>query len=84
MRKYLILLPLLGGLAACVNMTDEQMVGTAGGAAVGAILTPTNPVSGAAVGGALGLAAATYLGHDSNGRCVYRGHDGRRYTRACN
>lgn len=83
MRKFLLILPLVGALAACENMTDQQMVGTAGGAAVGAVLSPGNPIAGAAVGGALGLAAGTYLGKDHSGRCVYRGQDGRRHTGPC-
>ncbi len=87
MRKILMLLPVLGALAACdgtnMGLTNNQVIGTAGGAAIGALVTPVNPIQGAAIGGAVGLAAASLMGHDSTGKCVYQRPDGTRYPAAC-
>lgn len=87
MRNVLFILPLLGALAACdgtnMGLTNNQVLGTAGGAVIGAVVTPGNPIQGAALGGAVGLAAASLLGKDASGGCVYRRSDGTRYTATC-
>ena len=83
MRKFIILVPIFALLAGCEDLTQQQMVGTTGGAAIGAIVTPHNPLQGALIGGAVGLVAGTYLGRDSTGRCVYQRPDGSRYIAAC-
>lgn len=83
MRKFIILVPIFAILAGCEDLTQQQMVGTTGGAAIGAIVTPHNPLQGALIGGAVGLVAGTYLGRDSTGRCVYQRPDGSRYIAAC-
>lgn len=83
MRKFLLMLPLLGLVAACDQMSTNQQVGTAGGAIVGALVTPGNPIEGAAIGGAIGLAAGSMIGHTTGGRCLYQRPDGTRYTAAC-
>lgn len=87
MRKILMALPVLGALAGCdgtnLGLTNSQMIGTAGGAAIGALVTPVNPIQGAAIGGAVGLAAASLMGKDATGKCVYQRADGYRYSAAC-
>lgn len=81
MRKIFLLLPIMGALAGCV--TDQQLYGTGGGAAIGALVTPHNPIQGALLGGAVGLVAGTYLGQDAAGKCIYQRDDGTRYYAAC-
>jgi hypothetical protein len=66
-----------------MGMTDQQMMGTAGGAAIGAVVTPHNRLQGALIGGAVGLAAGTYLGRDASGGCVYQRANGTRYVATC-
>lgn len=83
MMKIFLMLPLLGMVAACDTMTPNQQIGTAGGAVVGALVTPGNPVQGAAIGGAVGLIAGSLIGHTSTGQCLYQRRDGTRYTAAC-
>ena len=70
-------------LAGCEDMSQNQVLGTTSGAAIGAIVTPHNPIQGALIGSAIGLAAGTYAGHDASGRCIYRRTDGSRYVAAC-
>ncbi len=83
MRKIYLLIPIFAVLAGCEDLSQNQLVGTTGGAALGAIVTPHNPLQGALIGGAVGLVAGTYLGKDSSGNCVYRRTDGSRYVAAC-
>ncbi len=87
MRKILMGLPVLAALAGCdgtnMGLTNNQMIGTAGGAAIGALVTPVNPIQGAAIGGAVGLAAASLMGKDPKGGCLYQRSDGTRYSAAC-
>ena len=83
MRKILLLLPVIGFLAGCTDLTDNQVVGTTGGAVLGAIVTPHNPLQGALMGGAVGLVAGTYMGRDAAGKCIYQRDDGSRYYAAC-
>jgi uncharacterized membrane protein len=88
MRKLMMIAPVLALLAGCEDMnqnqlSQNQLVGTAGGAAIGAVVTPHNPMQGALIGGAVGLMAGTYLGRDQQGRCVYQRTDGSRYLAQC-
>lgn len=83
MRKIYLLIPVFAILAGCEDMSQNQLVGTTGGAAIGAIVTPHNPLQGALIGGAVGLVAGTYLGKDSSGRCVYQRSNGTRYIADC-
>jgi hypothetical protein len=83
MMKIYMLIPLVAFLGGCEGMTQNQLVGTTGGAAIGAIVTPHNPVQGALIGGAVGLAAGSYLGRDTSGHCVYQRPDGSRYVANC-
>jgi gas vesicle protein len=83
MLKIYALIPIFAILAGCEDMSQNQLVGTTGGAAIGAIVTPHNPLQGALIGGAVGLVAGTYLGRDSSGRCVYQRQDGSRYLSTC-
>ncbi len=83
MRKIYLLIPVFAILAGCEDMSQNQLVGTTGGAAIGAIVTPHNPLQGALIGGAVGLVAGTYLGKDAKGNCVYQRPNGTRYQAAC-
>ena len=87
MHRIFLALPFMAALAGCdatnMGMTDQQMMGTAGGAAIGAVVTPHNPLQGALIGGAVGLAAGTYLGRDTSGGCVYQRANGTRYVATC-
>lgn len=83
MNRILVILPLLGALAGCDQFTQPQLAGTAGGAVLGAVVTPHNPLQGALIGSAVGLAAGSLMGHTSTGQCIYQRSDGSRYTAAC-
>ena len=83
MRKFLMLVPIVFALAGCEDLSQQQLVGTTGGAAIGAVVTPHNPLQGALIGGAIGLVAGTYMGRDKEGHCVYQRSDGSRYLAAC-
>ncbi len=83
MQKIFLILPALGLLAACDGMTPSQQICTVGGAAVGALVAPGNPVEGAALGGAVGLVAGSLIEHSANGQCLYQRANGSRYTAAC-
>ncbi len=83
MQKYFILIPLAILLAGCEDLNQQQLVGTTGGAAIGAIVSPGNPLQGALIGSAIGLAAGTFMGRDANGRCIYQRTDGSRYLATC-
>ena len=83
MRKIIWVVPVLLALAGCDGMSQGQMFGTAGGAAIGAAVTPGNPVQGALLGGAVGLVAGTMMGRDAEGRCIYQRPNGNRYYAAC-
>lgn len=83
MKKILCIVPVAALLAGCDSLTTQQLYGTAGGAALGAVVTPGNPVQGALIGSAVGLVAGTYLGHDASGQCVWQRPDGSRYVANC-
>lgn len=83
MQNIVLMAPIAALLAGCIGMTESQMVGTAGGAAVGAVITPNDPLQGALIGGVVGLAAGTLLGYDAQGNCVYQRADGSRYVATC-
>lgn len=83
MRKFYLLVPFAILLAGCEDLSQQQLVGTTGGAAIGAIVTPSNPLQGALIGSVIGLAAGTYMGRDPNGRCIYQRTDGSRYFASC-
>lgn len=83
MQKYLILIPIAVLLAGCEDFNQQQLVGSTGGAAIGAIVIPGNPIKGALIGSAIGLAAGTFMGRDANGRCIYQRTDGSSYLATC-
>ena len=88
MNRILMILPLLGALAGCdqygnSQMSNNQLASTAGGAVLGAVVTPHNPLQGALIGSAVGLAAGSLLSRQSNGECLYQRPDGTRYTSRC-
>ena len=83
MTKFLVMLPVLGLLGACDQFTNSEGAGALGGAAIGAAITPGNRVEGALLGGAVGLAAGSLVGHTASGQCLYRRSDGTEYTAAC-
>ncbi len=83
MNKILVILPILGLLAGCDQISQPQAIGTLGGAAIGAAVTPHNPLQGALIGSAVGLVAGTYLGKTATGDCVYQRADGTRFVGSC-
>ncbi len=83
MKKILMVLPVLGLVAGCDTMQQQQLAGTAGGAALGALVTPNDPTQGALIGGVVGLAAATLIGHTATGQCLYQRNDGSQFVAAC-
>ncbi|MFD2738262.1 YMGG-like glycine zipper-containing protein [Sulfitobacter aestuarii] len=86
MKKFLIAIPMIAGLAACdtTNPNQGALTGAALGAAAGAAVSGgDDKVVGALVGGAAGAAAGNYLGRTSSGQCVYQNSAGQRYTAAC-
>ncbi|MCB5411209.1 YMGG-like glycine zipper-containing protein [Pseudogemmobacter faecipullorum] len=74
-------------LAGCVETTPTQntVLGTVGGAAVGAAVSSKGDMGkGALIGAAVGAVAGTYLGQTSTpGQCYYRNSAGQRYVAAC-
>ena len=83
MNRFILILPVLGLVAACDPLQQTQLAGTVGGAAVGALVTPNDPTQGALIGGVVGLAAGSMIGYNASGQCVYQRPDGSRYTAAC-
>jgi YMGG-like Gly-zipper len=83
MMRFLLIVPLVGLVAACDPLQQNQLAGTVGGAAIGALVTPDNPEKGAVIGGAIGLAAGSMIGYTASGQCVYQRADGSRYTGVC-
>ena len=83
MTKFLLVLPLLALVAACDTLQEQQLSGTAGGAVIGALVTPNDPLQGALIGGVVGLAAGTLLGRTASGECVYQRQDGSRFIGPC-
>lgn len=84
MKRILLLLPLLGLLAACETQEQRMLTGAAVGMAAGAaVSSDEDRMKGALIGGALGLAAGTLIGRDTSGRCIYQRSDGSRYAGPC-
>lgn len=86
MNRFLMVLPLVGLLAACETQEQRQITGAATGALIGAAVSGDDDrFQGAVVGGVAGLAAGTLIGgqQDSQGRCLYERPDGSRYYAAC-
>ena len=84
MKKILLFLPMLGLVAACGTLEQQQLAGTVGGAALGAAVAgPKNTMNGALVGGTLGLVAGSLIGRTATGQCVYQRPDGTRFDGPC-
>jgi len=84
MKKLLLVLPVVGALAACETQTQSSVTGAAAGAALGAVVSgDDDKTKGAVLGGLAGAAAGAYLGRGKNGQCVYQNSAGQRYTAAC-
>ncbi|SFT06233.1 YMGG-like Gly-zipper [Sulfitobacter marinus] len=84
MKKFLLILPLVGAVAACETQNQSALTGAAAGAALGAVVSnDSDRAKGAVLGGLAGAAAGGYLGRASNGQCVYQNSAGQRYTAAC-
>lgn len=86
MRTYLLFLPLLAVTAACQTPQQTAFAGAATGAAVGALAADDgDELKGAALGGAIGLAAGALIGQSQQqpGMCLYRDRYGQEYTAAC-
>lgn len=84
MNRYLLLIPLSLSLAACQTQDQTTLASTAAGAAIGAAVSD-NELQGAAIGGIVGLAAATLLGRSSTNpdKCVYQDRYGRKFVADC-
>lgn len=82
MKKLLILLPMVGLLAACETQQQNTLGGAAAGAAIGAAIADDD-LTGAVIGGVAGAAAGSMIGTNSAGQCVYRRSDGSTFTAAC-
>lgn len=83
MNKFLMTLPLLGLLGACGDLSENQVLGTAAGAVIGAAVTPGDRTQGALFGAAAGLAATSFIGRTASGECVYQRQDGSRFIGPC-
>lgn len=84
MKKYLLIMPIALSLAACETQDQTTLASTAAGAAIGAAISD-NELQGAAIGGIVGLTAATLLGRSARvpGQCVYRDANGRQFVANC-
>ncbi|MDW6022042.1 glycine zipper domain-containing protein [Mesorhizobium sp. BAC0120] len=84
MRKLIVMLAAVAGLAGCTNAERGAVIGGAGGAALGT-LAGGNDVRNAIVGGAVGAVAGTLIGNsmDKQGYCRYRDQYGRIYEARC-
>jgi Glycine zipper len=84
MKKVIVMLAVVAGLAGCTNAERGAVVGGAGGAALGT-LAGGNDVRNAIVGGAVGAIAGTLIGAsaDRQGYCRYRDQYGRIYEAPC-
>ncbi|MCV3271660.1 YMGG-like glycine zipper-containing protein [Roseobacter sinensis] len=83
MKKYLVILPLVGAVSACATQDQSTIAGTLGGAAAGYALDDNDRGRGALVGAAAGAIAGNYIGRNASGNCIYQNPDGSRYTAAC-
>lgn len=86
MKKFLIVIPMIAGLAACDGTTANQgaLTGAALGAAAGvAVSNDDDKVAGAIIGATAGAAAGNYIGRTNAGKCVYQNSAGQRYYAAC-
>lgn len=86
MRKMVLTLAAVAGVAAlagCTNTEKGAVVGGLGGAAVGALVT--GDAGGAAVGAAAGAIGGALIGSvaDRPGYCRYRDQYGRIYVDRC-
>ncbi|SFD88775.1 Glycine zipper 2TM domain-containing protein [Sulfitobacter brevis] len=85
MKKFLLIVPMIAGLAACgAPQNQGALTGAALGAAAGvAVSNDDDKIQGAIIGGLAGAAAGNYIGRTSGGKCVYQNSAGQRYYAAC-
>lgn len=86
MTRFLLVLPLVAGLAACQTTTDQNVTtGALTGAAVGAIAADDDDrLEGAALGGLAGAAVGGLVSGASQPRqCTYRYPSGYSYVAPC-
>lgn len=85
MRKAVLVMAALVGLAGCTQTQQGAVVGGLGGAAIGSVVAaPGSRTEGALVGGAVGAVAGALIGRASEpGRCYYRDRYGQRYVAQC-
>lgn len=82
MTKILITLTALVMLSACNATQRGAAVGAGTGAAIGAVATGTG--RGAAIGAVAGGLAGALIGRATeNGKCRYRGRDGKVFIDDC-
>ena len=85
MKKFLLILPALGFLAACDTPTQSAFAGAGAGAAAGALLSSKDDrLAGAAIGSTVGAIAGDYAGRQKQAQnCTYRNSAGQTYMAAC-
>lgn len=86
MNKFILMLPLVAGLAACETTADQNIAtGALTGAAVGAIASDDGDrIEGAVLGGAAGAAVGSIVTATSQPKqCIYRYSDGSTYRAPC-
>lgn len=80
MKRILIILPLVGMLAACATQEQETLAGAAAGATAGALIGNRE---GALIGGLAGAAIGANLNSGAKPSCVYTRPDGSKYNAPC-
>ncbi|MEM8749846.1 MAG: YMGG-like glycine zipper-containing protein [Pseudomonadota bacterium] len=82
MKKIIVIFAAVLALSACNATQRGAAVGAGTGAAIGAVATGSG--RGAAVGAVAGGLAGALIGRASeDGKCRYRGRDGRVYIDDC-
>ena len=84
MRKFLLILPLTGLIAACQTPEQNTLAGAAAGAALGSVVAgDADRLECAVIGGIAGAAAGSLIGRNSQGQCIYRRANGTTVTGPC-
>ncbi len=81
MKNFAIIAVLALGLSACTSTERGAVTGGAIGAGAGLLATGNS--TGVLVGAAAGSVVGALIGKSRDGRCIYRGRNGRRYVRDC-
>ncbi|NLR99368.1 glycine zipper 2TM domain-containing protein [Rhizobium sp. P38BS-XIX] len=83
MKKIIVAIALIGGLASCTSTEKGTAIGAGTGALIGGVAT--HSWGGAAVGAVAGGVVGNLIGRseDRAGYCIYRDRYGRRYEARC-